>query len=224
MTGRDVLAELVRDPDNAMAVNFATTGLSSPVGVLEIAVLYPGETEPVSYFVEPQDTIIPSDLNFQYTGILRHMYDDELVPAAVAVEEILSYVNQRDPEVLLINNEWWMRKLMRDQANVELAPLFASLGRLKIWEVPVYETARVAANYTLFDTQYFETFRELRDFVSKLAKQVPYGARLDLDKALAARGLDPVPRMTLSQVSVETMRMLYERMLEGSERDERHVG
>lgn len=221
MNGADVLSDLLSDPEEAMGLSFATTGITSPIGILEVAISYPGEQDVISYFLEPDGIIIPSDLNFKNTGILRSQFEDGLRTPEEFLEEVLGYMHSRPPSVCLVGNVWWLGKMKKDPANAALSPFFAAVGRRPVWPVPAYETARKASDYTLFDTQYMESMFDLIQHVERLSKQAPRDSRISSAEAVGLRELTLPPQSTKASEQANQLSELYAAMLSGTEADER---
>ena len=220
-TGRQVFEGLGIDPDNYLCLNFATTGIYSPIGVLEIAGRFGEESDRFSYFVEPSDMMIPSDLNYPYTKIDRHVYDRNKVDTSVVLNDFLPYLREKAVSILLINSPYWFGKLRKERVNSGLFPLFSVLNTLPMFPISSYETARLAHDYTIFDKP-FEAYYEMFNHMERLRKQAPADYRCNVDDGYSLRGGEEGfdDTMTASAVSVEKMVYIWNDILRNNEASE----
>ena len=210
------------DPWNYLCVNMATTGVKAPIGVIEIAGKFGSDEEYFQQFVAPDDVMVPSDLNYAYTRIARHAYDNETTDTSDFLGEFLAYVREKPVDIVLINNEWWLKRMSKDNVNRSLFPLFSSLGRFPIFPIVAYETARVAQDYTLFDNEHMESIYDVTKNINAMKRQSPKGISCDIDCGYANReGPDmDIYDMTVAQENVRKMVYIWENMLGNNQAQE----
>lgn len=222
LQGRQIFNGMGIDPDNYLILNFATTGVSSPIGVLEITGRYGETDEDFQYFIEPENMLIPSDLNFSYTGIPRHLYDENIEDTEEFIKVFNSYLRERRPEILIINNEWWVNKLSNERPNAKLSPFFAQVGNIPIFSISYYETARAGCDYTIF-TPIFEFYYEMAEHIARMKKQASNVYKFDVDSSYVVRGGPEIPEefgRTVAQEQVMEMRFIWEQILSNNEAKE----
>jgi hypothetical protein len=203
----------------------ATTGVKKPIGVIEVSGKFGDNDEYFQQFISPEDILIPSDLNYAYTRIPRHLYDAEVMDTVDFIVEFVGYMKEKPVDIVLVNNSWWLTRLAKDPVNRSLFPLFSTIGKPPIFPITAYETARLAADYTLFDSLYIESPWELMDHINKVKKQCPRGISCDIDCAYTNREGpdDAFEYMTVAQESVKKMVHIWESMLRNNQAQEQLI-
>lgn len=227
-TCRNVFSELGVDADNYLILHMATTGVKSPIGVIEITGRF-GERGPdFQYFLSPEDMILESDLNYAYTRIKRSKYDEEVMETSAFLEEFMGYFREAPPSIIVVNNESWLRRVAKENPNRMLSPLFSAIGRRPVFSLSYYETARMGADYTLFDGTY-EFTHNMLEHIQLMKKQAGKGYVCNVDGSYEERGgpdtsdADEVSGLTASQVESKKMKFIWEDMMNNNEARERYA-
>lgn len=224
LKGEQIFRGMGIDPFNYLCLNVATTGIKSPVGILEIAGRFGESDHDFQYFLSPEGMFVPSDLNYAYTRIPRGLYDKEVMDACDFLEEMVPLMKEKPPEIIIINNEWWLGKVIKDSANSQLSPFFGCFGRIPIFSVSYYETARSGMSYTIFSPM-FEYCNELIDHIKIMKRQSPKSFACDIDGSYSVReGEDfPTHKMTAAQEAVKKMSFIWENILGNNEAQENYI-
>jgi len=221
LLGRQVFENMSIDPDNYLCVNFATTGIQPPIGIIEFAGRLGEAEHNFQYFLAPEDMMIGSDLNYAYTKIDRYKYDRNIIDTQDFLNEFVSFLRERPVSIVIINNEWWFRRIMKDKANRLLSPLFSALGRVPVFPLSYYETARVAYDYTLFSPS-FEFCGDLIEHIKRLKKQAPKEYAYAIEDSYEIRGGEEIDdtNLTASQLNVLKMDYVWNNILNNTEYEE----
>ena len=223
-TGRHVFMEMGIDPDNYLCLNYATTGVKPPIGVLQVSGRFGQDTSPFRYFIIPEGVIVNSDLNYPYTRISRSEYDDSCITQSDFCRDMVPQIREASPSIVLINNSWWNEKVSKDAANSGMSAFFAEVSRIPAFPVSEYEAARRGCNFTVF-TDTFEMYFDMLNRIKMLAKQTPREHKVNLDEAFAARGGDMEslyegPEEPESDKNVEKMVFIWENIINNQEENE----
>jgi hypothetical protein len=135
---------------------------------------------------------------------------------------MLGYIRANGPEIVIVNNEWWVNKISNDRPNAQLNPLFTRLGNIPIFSLSYYETARAACDYTIFSPQ-FEYYYELSEHIGRVRKQAPKSYKCDIDCSYEVRGgpeIEPEFGRTTAEEMVMKMRYIWEQILSNNEEQE----
>lgn len=224
-TAHGVFQNMGIDPDKYVCVNMATTGVTTPIGILEIAVRFGEESELQQYYVSPESVIVPTDLNYPYTKIERGVYDRDLMEPEQVVSELVLYMKERSPSIVIINNGWWFDKLHKEPANRALSPLFARLKTRPVFPLTAYEVARKFMDYTIYDGE-FEYANEMIRHINRLKRQSPSGSSVTVDEAYAERfgeEFPDIPGLTNAAKAVAQMSAIWENILSNNEAEEAYV-
>ena len=211
------------DPDNYLVLNIATTGVKPPIGVLEIAGRFGESEEPFQYFVEPDDIMIPSDLNYAYTRIPRYLYDNKVTDGESFLDEFLPLMREMRPEIVIINNDWWFDRVSKDPANRKMSAFFPAVRRKPIFPISVYEKARTGSDYTIF-SRAFEFYHELLDDMKRASRQAAKGIAVSVETSYAERGGPEreCGESTAAQIAVDDMVYIWENILNNNEEQENY--
>lgn len=221
LTGRQIFESMGIDPDNYICINFATTGVKSPIGIIEFSGRFGEAEKDFQYFLAPEEMMVDSDLNYAYTRIDRYKYDQGLEDTQAVLNEVVCFLREKPVDIVLVNNEWWLRKLIKEKPNRMLSPLFMRLGTAPVFSLSYYETARVAADYTIFHPT-FEYCSEMNDHIATLKKQAPREYVCDIDKSYDIRGGEEfnINNMTASQETVAKMVYIWNEILRNNDAQE----
>lgn len=222
--GADVFSAMGVYPDSPVCLNIATTGVTEPMGILEVTGSI-GDDDGFQYFLKPEEPAVPHSLNYDYTWIPRHMYENSAITYSEFLAEIMPYLRERDPPVLVMNTESWFRKLRKSPSCSGLSPFFAFLAKLPLFPFLDYERARVEADFTIFDGTW-EFFHEFREGMASAVSKVRYRYSVDLDKAYEIRGLPEIKPefgVTRADVNAAKLKGLWECLMRSDEEDERYA-
>ena len=214
LLGEQIFRGMGIDPFNYMCINMATTGVKAPIGILEISGKHGESDQDFQYFLSPEGMFVPSDLNYAYTRIPRGLYDREVMDTPDFLDEMIPLMKERPPEIIIVNNEWWLGRIAKDKANGLLSPFFGSFGRIPVFSISYYETARAGMAYTIFSPM-FEYCSELIDHIRIMKKQSSRDYACDVDCAYAIREGEefPIHKMTAAQEAVKKMSFIWESIL-----------
>ena len=224
MTGREVFENMGVTPDDYLCLNIATTGVKEPIGVLEISGRFGLADHDFQYFLSPDDMVVPSDLNHAYTRIPRYLYDKEVTGIDFFLSDMVPFMRERPPSIVIINSDWWLQRLSKSKSSRMLSPFFACLGRHPIFSVSFYEKARVGMDYTVF-TRAFEYCHELIKDIKRVKTQAPREYACDVDCGYDSREGEEfnTNKMTSAQEEVRKMVYIWNNILDNNEAEERHV-
>jgi hypothetical protein len=109
------------------------------------------------------------------------------------------------------------------ECNKGLFPFFAALGKHHLFPLMDYEKLRRGMDYTLFDTAYFEFYKQLIDHIEHLCKQE--GRRLgglSVMDSLKSRKIDALPLRNETQAvsDVRLMRLIWDDMAHNTRNEE----
>jgi hypothetical protein len=168
----------IRDPDNYVALNFATDSIKSNAIILQLAFVHKGVLE--NYYCLGGDPKV----NFEFTKIDLEHYHTFGLDRRKVEERICEAITSNGVEYIVYNNDFWNKRLV---ANNNWGHLNRLMLQLPCFPISEYEALRHWNNQILSDlgAPVKRNFASIPDKTKSLPK-----GRTPLEKIVEERGME----------------------------------